>query len=303
VPRLPYRVLEPIVGQHVLVLDFPGAQENFPERIRQFRTLACFHPDQFREFRQGRPVERLRYTADDGAVTDFVRNRLMISTGANGMRQFLLMFVRAALLLLAAVPAVAQQSGPAAARPLFTGKDLSGWEGDQKWFRVQDGAIVGGNLQQKIPHNFFLATKQEYGDFELTLEFRLRGEGTNAGIQLRSRRIPDHHEMIGYQADLGQNYWGALYDESRRNRILAAPDREQLAKVLKPDDWNRYRIHCEGRRIQLWINDLQTVDYTEQDQSLEQTGLIAVQIHGGPPGEAWYRNLQLRPLGAVQQSK
>ena len=150
---------------------------------------------------------------------------------------------------------------------------------------------------------FRSATKKDYADFELTLEFRLLGTGTNAGIQLRSRRIPDHHEMIGYQADLGQSYWGALYDESRRNKILAAPDAQQLAKVLKKDDWNHYRIRCEGRRIQLWINDLQTVDYTEQDQSLEQTGLIAVQIHGGPPGEAWYRNLKLRSLAASAAAK
>jgi hypothetical protein len=285
------------------VLDFPGAAENFPERIRQFTTLACFRSDQFREFRRGAVIPA---TAVNGRCRGIDQCRPASAdflTGADGMRQFLLSFVRSAVLLLAAVPAVAQQPDPTAARPLFNGRDLNGWEGDPKWFRVQDGAIVGGNLQQKIPHNFFLATKQEYSDFELTLEFRLQGQGTNAGIQLRSRRIPDHHEMIGYQADLGQSYWGALYDESRRNKILAAPDREQLAKVLKPEDWNRYRIRCEGHRIQLWINDLQTVDYTEQDQSLEQTGLIAVQIHGGPPGEAWYRNLQLRPLAAAQQSK
>ena len=179
---------------------------------------------------------------------------------------------------------------------LFDGKTLDGWQGDAEWFRVEDGAIVGGNLKQKIPHNFFLATTQEYSDFELMLEFRLTGEGTNAGVQIRSRRIPDHHEMIGYQADLGQNYWGALYDESRRNKILAAPSKESLAKVLKPGDWNSYRIRCEGRRIQLWINDLQTVDYTETDESLEQRGLIAVQIHGGPPGEARYRNIRIRSL-------
>jgi hypothetical protein len=76
------------------------------------------------------------------------------------MRQFLLSFVRSAVLLLAAVPAMAQQPDPTAARPLFNGRDLNGWEGDPKWFRVQDGAIVGGNLQQKIPHNFFLATDE-----------------------------------------------------------------------------------------------------------------------------------------------
>jgi hypothetical protein len=284
------------------MLDFPVAAENFPERIRQFRTVACFRPGQFREF-----GSVIRHARTAGCSLHFTACRRLESAvfdrGAGVMRQLLFTFMPAALLLLAAGPAAAQQAETQAGKPLFNGKDLDGWEGDQKWFQVQDGAIVGGNLQQKIPHNFFLATKQQYSDFELTLEFRLRGEGTNAGIQLRSRRIPDHHEMIGYQADLGQSYWGALYDESRRNRILAAPDREQLAKVLKPEDWNRYRIRCEGRRIQLWINDLQTVDYTEQDQSLEQTGLIAVQIHGGPPGEAWYRNLQLRALGAPQQSK
>ena len=219
------------------------------------------------------------------------------------VRYFL--FVVASLVPLCLPPdsVFAQQQDAKDPVTLFNGRDLDGWEGDSNWFRVQDGAIVGGNLQQKIPHNFFLATKKDYADFELTLEFRLLGTGTNAGIQLRSRRIPDHHEMIGYQADLGQSYWGALYDESRRNKILAAPDAQQLAKVLKKDDWNHYRIRCEGRRIQLWINDLQTVDYTEQDQSLEQTGLIAVQIHGGPPGEAWYRNLKLRSLAASAAAK
>jgi hypothetical protein len=205
---------------------------------------------------------------------------------------------------LAFLLAVGQGSAAAAdetdaessATVLFDGKTLNGWDGDRQWFRVEGGAIVGGSLTQKIPHNFFLSTQRPYADFELTLEFRLTGSGTNAGVQIRSQRIPDHHEMIGYQADLGQNYWGALYDESRRNRILAAPSREALDKVLKPEDWNTYRIRCEGRRIQLWINDLQTVDYTEADESLEQRGLIALQIHGGPPGEVRYRKLKIRSL-------
>ena len=179
---------------------------------------------------------------------------------------------------------------------LFDGKTLQGWDGDADVFRVEDGTIIGGQLQEKIPHNYFLSTTEEYGDFELRLEFKLIGADTNAGVQLRSKRIPDHHEMIGYQADLGQNYWGALYDESRRNKILLAPDKEKLAKVLKRDDWNSYRILCEGRHIQLWINDFQTVDYTEDDEKIEQSGLIAVQIHGGGPGEAHYRNIRIRNI-------
>jgi hypothetical protein len=180
---------------------------------------------------------------------------------------------------------------------MFDGKTLEGWDGDTSVFRVEQESIIGGQLKDKIPHNFFLSSKEEYSDFELTLEFRLIGEGTNAGVQLRSKRIPDHHEMIGYQADLGQNYWGALYDESRRNKILAAPKKEELDKVLKRDDWNKYRILCEGRHIQLWINDFKTVDYTEADEAIEQKGLIALQIHGGPPGEAHYRNIRIRRIG------
>ncbi len=180
---------------------------------------------------------------------------------------------------------------------LFDGKTLDGWDGDSAVFRVEEQAIIGGQLKDTIPHNFFLASKEEYADFELQLEFRLLGKDTNAGVQLRSRRIPDHHEMIGYQADLGQNYWGALYDESRRNKVLVSPDKEKLSKVLKPAEWNNYRILCEGRHIQLWINDYQTVDYTEADESIEQSGLIALQIHGGPPGEAQYRNVRIRRIG------
>ena len=179
---------------------------------------------------------------------------------------------------------------------LFDGKTLEGWDGDPSQFRVEEECIVGGSKTVAIPHNFFLAAKEEYADFELRLQFRLVGDATNAGVQLRSQRIPDHHEMVGYQADLGAGYWGALYDESRRNKVLVAPKKEELAKILKLGDWNDYRILCRGRHIQLWINDFQTVDYTEPDEKIEQTGLIAVQIHGGPAGEAQYRNIRIRKI-------
>jgi hypothetical protein len=202
-----------------------------------------------------------------------------------------------ALLTPLTMVAAEEKKSDATTTAIFDGKTLEGWDGDTSVFRVEQESIIGGQLKDKIPHNFFLSSKEEYSDFELTLEFRLIGEGTNAGVQLRSKRIPDHHEMIGYQADLGQNYWGALYDESRRNKILAAPKKEELDKVLKRDDWNKYRILCEGRHIQLWINDFKTVDYTEADEAIEQKGLIALQIHGGPPGEAHYRNIRIRRIG------
>ena len=141
-----------------------------------------------------------------------------------------------------------------------------------------------------------LPISKEFADFELRLKFRVLGKDPNAGIQIRSRRIPDHHEMIGYQADVGQQYWGALYDESRRKKVLVGPNKETLEKAVKRDDWNDYVIRCEGRRIQLWINGVQTVDYTEPDEKIEQKGLIGLQIHSGQPSEAWYKEIVIREL-------
>ena len=182
---------------------------------------------------------------------------------------------------------------------LFDGKSFDGWQGDTaKTWRVEDGALVGGSLAEKVPHNEFLATKKEFTNFDLRLKFKLVGtEGTvNAGVQIRSRRIPDHFEMRGYQADLGQSYYGSLYDESRRNKVLAAADKEVIATALKLGEWNEYRIRCEGRRIQLWINGVQTVDYTEPDETIEQRGFIAVQIHGGGKAEARYKDIVIEEL-------
>jgi hypothetical protein len=175
-------------------------------------------------------------------------------------------------------------------------RPLDGWEGNLEIFRIQDGAIVGGTLEKRIAHNEFLCTTDEYGDFELRLKFKVIGKGANAGVQFRSRRIPDHHEVRGYQADLGDGWWGSLYDESRRNKILVAADKSVIGSVLKHDDWNDYTIRCQGPRIQLWLNGTPTVDYTEPDAKIEQNGLIGLQIHGGPPSEAWYKDIRIKKL-------
>lgn len=186
-----------------------------------------------------------------------------------------------------------------AAERLFDGRTFAGWEGETtKTWRIEDGALVGGSLKEKVPHNEFLATVKTYRNFDLRLKFRLvGGEGfVNAGVQFRSQRIPDHFEMIGYQADLGEGYYGSLYDESRRNKVLVAADKVALAQVLKLGEWNEYRIRCEGPRVQLWINGVQTVDYTETDAQIEPSGKIALQIHGGGQAEVWYKDLVLEPL-------
>jgi len=182
---------------------------------------------------------------------------------------------------------------------LFDGRTFAGWQGDtvQTW-RIENGALVGGSTERLVPHNEFLTTTKAYANFDLTLQFKLVGTGfVNAGVQFRSQRTtkPDY-EMAGYQADLGKGYWASLYDESRRNKVLVLADSMLIAKTLKPDDWNDYRIRCEGRRIRLYLNGKQTVNYTEPDPAIPQTGLIGLQIHGGGKAEASYRNIELTEL-------
>lgn len=199
-----------------------------------------------------------------------------------------------ALALLAAC-AVASPA-PQASRRLFDGKTLKGWEGNLAVFRVENGAITAGGPSQPIPRNEFLCTTERFSDFILTLEFRVEGSQANAGVQFRTERIPNHHEVSGYQADIGEGYWGSLYDESRRNRILAQADPAVIAAVLKREGWNTYEIHCEGPRIRLKLNGRQTVDYVETDDSIPREGVIGLQIHSGPPMQVWYRNIRIRPL-------
>lgn len=202
------------------------------------------------------------------------------------------------LLVLSAVAVAASAAEPPEGfTPLFDGKTLAGWEGNEKMFRVEEGCIVGGTLKEKIPHNEFLCTTKEYEDFELRLKVKAVGKGVNAGIQFRSRRIPNHHEVIGYQADVGANWWGKLYDESRRRRVLAGSGD---AKV-NHEDWNQYVIRAAGPHIQLWLNGVKTVDYTEKDEGIARRGVIAVQIHGGPPSEAWYKDIFIKEIAGTKE--
>jgi hypothetical protein len=187
------------------------------------------------------------------------------------------------------------ENGPAEEgfNSLFNGKDLEGWEGNDKLWKVENGMIVGDS--PGIRKNEFLATKKSYGDFELRLEFRLKGGVGNSGVQFRSKRVPDSTEVSGYQADLGEKYWGCLYDESRRNKVLVqAP--EELHKSLKKDDWNLYVIRAQGDRITLSINGFQTVDYREPDDAISREGIVALQVHSGGPLRVEFRNLRIREL-------
>ena len=205
----------------------------------------------------------------------------------------------------------AATAATAAPQPLTDSKSFAGWEGDTTTtWRIEDGAFAAGSLTTTQPRNEFLCTVKEYGDFDLRLRWKLEGtEGfVNGGVQFRSQRVPDHYEVCGYQADIGMKYDGALYDESRRNKMLAQPAEDVRIRALKPGAWNDYRIRAEGPRIRIWLNDQLTVDYTEQDPAIPQRGKIALQIHGGAKSLVWYRDVTIEELtpaapapGPVQQ--
>ncbi|MFM9000670.1 MAG: family 16 glycoside hydrolase [Opitutia bacterium] len=203
----------------------------------------------------------------------------------------------------------ALQAAPA---PLFDGRTLNGWEGDAKVWRVEDGVIVGGSMQGN-PRNEFLTTKGKYFNFRLKLEYRLTGtEGfVNGGVQFRSQRsVSPPNEMIGYQADIGAGYTGALYDESRRKRFLAkvgtgvgyrgVTSEAELKTLEKADDWNTYEVVAVGPRLMIYLNGRNTVDYTESDPAIDDSyGHIGLQIHGNCKAEIRFRNITLDPLTDV----
>lgn len=107
--------------------------------------------------------------------------------------------------------------------------------------------------------------------------------------------MPNSHEVSGYQADIGEKYWGCLCDESRRNKVLVEASPESLASLQK-DAWNEYVITARGNHITLELNGVRTVDYRETDPGIETGGFLALQLHGGPPMEMHFKDLRIREL-------
>ena len=121
----------------------------------------------------------------------------------------------------------------------------------------------------------FLATTRDYTNFIFKTRFKIAGTNgfVNSGVQIRSQRVPNNTEMAGYQCDLGDPaWWASIYDESRRNKLMAQSDMTAINKVLKRGDWNTYEIRAEGRRIRTYLNGVLGVDYTEQDTKIPQIG-------------------------------
>jgi hypothetical protein len=190
------------------------------------------------------------------------------------------------LLLLAFAAAAFAQEG---FQPLFNGKNLDGWDGDPRLWTVRDGMIVGATEGVAMTDNSFLISKQPYRNFILRVEMKLRNH--NSGIQFRSEAMP-HWVVRGYQADAAQdNYWGNIYEEKGRGTLVDGWKKAE--KVVKLKDWNEYEILCDGDHIQLTLNGTVTADLHD---SARVEGIIAFQLHRGPPMEVYFRNVRIKIL-------
>jgi Domain of Unknown Function (DUF1080) len=216
---------------------------------------------------------------------------------------------------------------------IFNGKDLTGWDGDPRFWSVRDGILRGETtLESAAEHNTFLILRgQEPGDFVLKLKFRIMADG-NSGVQFRSRDRGDW-EVAGYQAEIandrpdpgigtgfvldehgrgGKDAYGPRGDLGRvgefvvidavgkRNVIARVADVKALQSVgyYKNGEWNDYTIVAQGNRIRTWVNGYQTLELIDNDPRKVSRGIVALQIHRGKPMLVEFKDLKLQVLDA-----
>jgi putative heme-binding domain-containing protein len=173
------------------------------------------------------------------------------------------------------------------AKEMFNGKDLTGWVGNPKLWRVEKGEIVG--TSPGIKRNEFLIGQMVATDFRLTLKVKLVPNKENSGVQFRSEAL-EGGEVKGPQADVGAGWWGKLYEEHGRGLLW----KESGEKHVKVDDWNTYRIEAIGTRVRTWINGKPCVDL--DDAKMSRRGIFALQIHSGGPMEVRFKDFDLEVL-------
>src|SRR5215471_5771870 len=178
-------------------------------------------------------------------------------------------------------------------KPLFNGKNLDGWDGDPRLWKAQDGMIVGSTEGNPLEYNSFLITRQSYGNFILRAQAKLRNH--NSGIQFRSEEVPGLKWAVrGYQADMAENnYWGCIYDERGKRGVMVNGWKDKAEKVVKLKDWNDIELLCDGDHINLKVNGLETADMHD---SARLSGIIALQLHKGPPMQVYFRKLEIKEL-------
>lgn len=228
-----------------------------------------------------------------------------------------------ATVAMLAAPALTQAEDETGFKPIFNGANLDGWDGDANFWSVRDGAITGQTTAENpAKGNTFIIWRQgEVDDFELRLSYRIVGH--NSGVQYRSGDL-GNHVVGGYQADFeaGDTYSGILYEERGRGILaqrgqkttIGADHKPQVAgslgdsaeiqKAIKKEDWNDYTIVAHGNHLQHFINGKQTVDVTDDDpERRKMTGILALQLHAGPPMTVQFKNIRLKRLKLADDRK
>ena len=252
------------------------------------------------------------------------------------MQKTLARLLLTTLILGAASSAPAQDGPPAKGRiggfvSIFNGKNLEGWDGNTNLWSVEDGCITGRTqADPKLTHNTFLVyTNGPVADFELRFAYKI--VNGNSGVQYRSKVLEQGKFgpiVGGYQADFeaGKVNSGILYEEKGR-QILAQRGQKTVIKEvevekdgnkkkemkievtgelgksadiqadIKHEDWNDYIIIAKGNHLQHFINGNQTIDVTdEQESKAAKSGVLALQIHVGPPMTVQFKNLRMKTL-------
>ncbi len=218
------------------------------------------------------------------------------------------------VLISASGVCVAEEDGFQA---IFNGTDLTGWKGRSDLWSVEDGAITGRTIDSnKIDSNTFLIWEAgKLKDFELHAKFKIAGG--NSGIQYRSR-VADEEKFIvgGYQADIDDAlvYAGINYEERGRGilalrgqrvtlksgdtkEVESFGDATEIGKVIKPGEWNDYRIVAKGHRLEHYINDALTAEVIDEDaEHRSDEGVLALQLHAGPSMVVQFKDIKVKTL-------
>jgi type 1 glutamine amidotransferase len=204
-------------------------------------------------------------------------------------------------------------------RPIFDGKTLDGWDGDPRLWKVEDGTITGETTKENPAHgNTFLIWRGgKPADFEIRAEFRMPNPGfANSGIQIRSWE-GEKWRVSGYQPDMDSEdgYTGTIYGEGYRGglagrgeKVTIGPDGKrtvekfadgnELKKFIKNRGWNEYHIIARGNHISEEINGHLMCELVDNDKVARKDGIIALQIHAGPPMKVQFRNFRLKQFTA-----
>jgi hypothetical protein len=174
-------------------------------------------------------------------------------------------------------------------RPLFNGKDLSGWHAVAGTWIVEDGVVIGTNTADKPKHGH-LFTDKPYGDFTIRCQFKaVKG---NSGLYFRVEKTPGDVGIKGFQAEIdAANDVGGLYETSGRGWVVQ-PRPDEVKKYFKPGEWNEMTVSAAGGDVTVHVNGVKTAEL-KNDRGA-RTGLIAFQVHGSQDVEVHIKDVMIQ---------